>query len=88
MKIPFIGKSGPNFADDRLQATAREALTEDPMIHDPDIFTVESVKGVIHLRGVVHSEAEKRRIETVIINALQTKGLKFDRIINELRVVN
>jgi hypothetical protein len=46
------------------------------------------MKGVIHLRGVVHSEAEKQRIETVITNALQTKGLKFDRIVNELRVAN
>ncbi|GIV68168.1 BON domain-containing protein [Caldilinea sp.] len=88
MKIPFLGKPSQNFADDRLQAAAREALAVDPMIPDADIFTVESMKGVIHLRGVVHSEAEKQRIETVITNALQTKGLKFDRIVNELRVAN
>uniref|UniRef100_A0A7C1K0D7 BON domain-containing protein n=1 Tax=Caldilinea aerophila TaxID=133453 RepID=A0A7C1K0D7_9CHLR len=88
MKIPFIGKSLQNFADDRLQAVARQALAADPMVPDADVFTVESVKGVIQLRGVVHSEAEKRRIETVIANALQTTGLKFERIANELRVVS
>lgn len=71
-----------------MQAVARQALTADRMIPDADVFTIESVKGVIQLRSVVHSEAEKRRIETVIASALQTTGLKFERIANELRVVS
>lgn len=80
-------KSTANYANDRLVAIARHALAADPLISDPDVFTVTSNKGVVRLQGTVHHEEEKRRIETAVYHAYQATGLKFDHITNELRVV-
>ena len=77
----------PTYADAKIESIAQQALATDPMIADPAAFTVSSRKGVIHIEGTVHRDEEKQRIETVVANALQRTELKYDHIVNELRVV-
>ncbi|RIK38937.1 MAG: hypothetical protein DCC57_20520 [Chloroflexi bacterium] len=79
---------GGKYDDDRLLAIVRHAIDADPLIAEPATLTVTVKKGVITIDGVVHRAAEKDRIEGVVRNALRTIGIKFDRVVNDLRMVN
>jgi hypothetical protein len=78
---------GAKFDDAKLVTTATKALAADPMISDPSTLVVTSEKGVITLTGPVHRVTDRDRIEGVVRSALNSTGLKFDRLINELNVV-
>ena len=77
--------SRSNFNDERIVAQAMDAVTNDPMVSDPNSLAVTSKKGIITVSGNVHKRQEKDRIEGVIRNALTTKNLKHERIVNELK---
>ena len=79
--------SKAKFNDAQLVAQAMKALAADPMISDPSTLVVTSEKGVITLSGPVHRAKERDRIEGVIRAALTSIGLKHERLINELKVV-
>lgn len=74
------------YNDSQLVSEAMTALISDPLVQDASTLVVTSEKGVMTLTGVVQKLQEKDRIEGVVRSALTAKGLKHQRIINELRV--
>ncbi len=78
---------GAKFNDAQLVAQATKAIGVDPMISDPSTLEITSVKGVITLSGPVSRVQERDRIEGVVRAALTTVGLKHERLVNELKVV-
>lgn len=74
------------YKDALLASEATAALATDPLLADPSAIVVTSQKGVMTLTGKVHRAQEKDRIEGVVRSALTSKGLKHERIINELKV--
>lgn len=78
---------GAKFDDAKLVTQAMKALAADPMISDPSTLVVTCEKGVITLSGPVHRAKERDRIEGVIRTALTAVGLKHERLINDLKVV-
>lgn len=77
---------GPKFDDQRLVNLAEKAISADPLVHEPGDILVYSKKGMITLDGIVRRPEERDRIEGVVRNALQTTGLKYDGMTNNLRV--
>jgi hypothetical protein len=47
---------------------------------------ISSERGVITITGRVHRTSEKDRIEGAIRSALRATGIKYDRIVNDLKV--
>jgi osmotically-inducible protein OsmY len=86
--MSFLSKlfGGSKYNDTQLVSEAMTALTADPLISDPSALVVTSKNGVITVSGIVQREQEKNRIEGVIRSALTTKGLKQERIVNELKL--
>jgi osmotically-inducible protein OsmY len=78
--------SGSKYNDNQLVQQSMSAVSTDPMIDDPSSLVVTSKKGVITVSGIVHKQQEKDRIEGVIRNALTTRSLKHERIVNELKM--
>jgi len=79
--------SRAKFDDAKLVTQATKAIAVDPMISDPSTLVVTSEKGVITLSGPVARVQERDRIEGVVRSALTTVGLKHERLVNELKVV-
>ena len=79
----FFGKK---FDDEQIMFHAKNAIAEDPLLNDSELVTITSEKGMIKVIGTVHRTEEKDRIEGVIRNAIRTIGLKYDQLINELKV--
>jgi len=77
---------GAKYNDAQLVSQATNAITNDPMISDPNALVVTSKNGVITIGGIVHKAQEKDRIEGVIRSALTAVGLKHERIINDLKL--
>lgn len=78
---------GAKFNDEQLAAQARNAVLEDPLLRAASEVAVDSARGVITLSGTVARESEKDRVEGVVRSALRATGIKFDHIINTIRVV-
>ena len=79
----FFGKS---FEDDKLTATLQNALAEDPLISDPMAVKVASKDGVITLSGKVDKTLAKDHIEGATRDALRYNGLKYQTIVNDIKV--
>ena len=77
---------GRKYNDEQLVSHAKNALATDPLLTDITGVSIASAKGVISLTGTVHKLTEKDRIEGGIRSALNTAGLKYDRIVNEIQV--
>lgn len=77
---------GAKYDDDRLAMQAQTAIAEDPLISDHSGLAVTSSKGVVMVSGVVHRETDRERVEGVVRSSLDTLGLKYDRLINDLSV--
>ena len=75
-----------SYHDAQLVSQAQVALAADPLISDPSLLVVTSQRGVITLSGIVHKPQEKDRIEGVVRSAFTNRGLKHERIINELKL--
>jgi osmotically-inducible protein OsmY len=76
------------FNDAQIVSQSMAAITADPMVNDHGSLVVTSKNGVITLSGSVQKRQERDRIEGVIRSALNTKSLKHERIVNELRLPN
>ncbi|MFN8468123.1 MAG: BON domain-containing protein [Caldilineaceae bacterium] len=77
---------GNKYPDDQLASQATTAVTHDPLISDPGSVVVTSKNGVVTISGTVRQQNEKERIEGLVRNAISTMGLKYEQIVNELRV--
>jgi len=77
---------GNKYNDDQILLHAKHAIAEDPLVNDSGSVMIASVKGVVTLTGTVHRNQEKDRIEGLIRTALRTMGLKYEHIINDLKV--
>jgi hypothetical protein len=77
---------GAKYKDEQLVSQAMIAIAADPLISDPAGLVVTSKKGMITLSGLVPRLQEKDRIEGVVRNALTTVGLKYEGIINDLKL--
>lgn len=74
------------YNDAQLASQAMAAVTTDPMVSDPGAVVVTSKNGVLTVSGTVTKMQEKARVEDVIRSALETRSLKHERIVNELRL--
>lgn len=81
----WFGKSS-EYDDAQLVYEAQSALSNHPLINDSGSLAVESQEGIMRLGGTVQQEKDRERVEDVVRNALTTKGLKHEQIINELKV--
>lgn len=79
---------GTKYNDEQLTAQASNAISEDPLLHAASEIIVESERGVITLNGTVARTSEKERVENVVRNALSATGIKYDQIINAVRITN
>jgi hypothetical protein len=78
--------SSSRYDDAQIVQLSQTALSTDPMIDDPSSVEITSKNGVITVGGVVQKQQEMDRIEGVIRNALTTKSLRHERIVNELKL--
>ena len=76
------------FNDAQLVSQAETAIATDPMVSDLGSLVVTSKNGVITLSGLVKKPQEKDRIEGVVRNALTTRSMKHERIVNDIRLPN
>lgn len=77
---------GAKFDDSQLVSFATKGIAADPLISDATSLVVTSKKGVITLDGIVSKTQEKDRIEGAVRNALRSAGLKYESIVNDLRL--
>ena len=77
---------GSKYDDAQLEKEATAALAADPLIADPSTLVVTSKDGVLTITGNIQRRQEKERIEGVVRTALTSKGLKNERIINDLKL--
>jgi osmotically-inducible protein OsmY len=77
---------GNKYNDGQIVSHAKNAIAEDPLVADAAALNVASQKGVVTLTGSVHRKQERDRIEGVVRGALKSAGLKYERIVNELKV--
>ena len=77
---------GNKYNDEQLVHQAMAAIADDPLIHDHGSVVVTSKSGVMTISGLAQSAQEKARIEGVVQSAVTNMGLKFDHIVNELKV--
>jgi osmotically-inducible protein OsmY len=82
----WFGGSANKYDDAELISQSMAAITADPLIKDPAGLVVTSKQGVVTISGIVQRRQEKERIEGVVRTALTTKGLKQERIINDLHL--
>ena len=78
--------SRTKYDDQRLASRTQAAIEADPMIPASSDLNIASKKGVLTISGTVHKESERDRIEGVVRSTLRDTGLKFDRIVNEIKV--
>lgn len=76
---------GSKYDDEKLLSIAKVAIAEDPLLPDVTGIALKSEHGVVSLSGVVHRDSEKVRVEKAVRQALETTGLRFDHIVNELK---
>jgi osmotically-inducible protein OsmY len=86
MMTLFARWFGRKYNDEQLVAHAKNALAADPRLMDVSGVSIASAKGVVSLTGTVHKSTEKERSEGVVREALRTAGLKYERILNEIKV--
>lgn len=77
---------GSKYNDEQLVHQAMAAIADDPLIHDHGSVVVTSKSGVMTISGLAHSPQEKDRIEGVVQSAVTNMGLKFDHVVNEIKV--
>lgn len=77
---------GPKYDDSQLLSHAQTAVAEDPLVSGVGNVMISSERGVITITGRVHRTSEKDRIEGAIRSALRATGIKYDRIVNDLKV--
>ena len=78
---------GGKYHDDQIVSAVENALAVDPLLHDATSVTVTSKKGVLLLKGTVHSPSERDRVEELLRTTLGIHNLKYDRIVNAITVV-
>jgi hypothetical protein len=85
--MSFLSKLfGAKFDDSQLISHATQGIAADPLIADATSLVVTSKKGVITLDGIVSRTQEKDRIEGAVRNALRSSGLKYESIVNDLKL--
>ena len=83
----FLSKFfSPKYNDDQLVEQAKKAITADPRSSDLSSLLISSRKGMVKLSGIVSKEEEKGRIEENVRTALTSLGLKYEGLINELKM--
>jgi len=78
---------GAKFNDEQLAAQARNAVMADPLVSGASEVAIDSARGVITLSGTVARESERDRVEGAVRSALRTTGIKYDQIVNTLRII-
>lgn len=81
----WFGKSS-SYDDAQLVYEAQAALVNHPLIENSATLAVNSEDGVMTIGGTVPKEKDKERVEEVVRNALETKGLKHEQIVNHLQL--
>ena len=84
--MKWFGGGGSKYDDAQLAKEAMAAIAADPLIGDPSALVVTSKDGVMTITGNIQRRQEKERIEGVVRTALTSKGLKNERIINDLKL--
>jgi hypothetical protein len=85
--MSFLSKLfGAKFDDRQLISHATKGIASDPLITDATSLVVTSKNGVITLDGIVSKVQEKDRIEGAVRNALRSSGLKYESIVNDLKL--
>jgi hypothetical protein len=84
--MKWFGGGGSKYDDALLVKEATAAIAADPLIGDPSTLIVTSKDGVLTIAGNIQRRQEKERIEGVVRTALTSKGLKNERIINDLKL--
>ena len=79
---------GTKYNDDKIVSCVQQAIADDPLLTDATTVTVSSQDGVVTIEGVVLKEDEVYRIEGVVRSTLKNIGLKYDRIVNGLKVTS
>ncbi len=82
----FSRLAGQKYNDNKLLSQAQIAISNDPLMAEVTGVLVASEQGVIRLSGTVHRSFDKDRVENVIRNSLQSSGVKFERIENQVQV--
>lgn len=82
----FSRLAGQKYNDTKLLSQAQNAISSDPLMAEVTGVLVASEQGVIRLSGKVHRNFDKDRVENVIRTSLQTAGIKFERIENQVQV--
>lgn len=77
---------GSKYDDEEIVSAIQPALIDDPMITDHSKISVSSEDGVVTLAGSVEKQLEKDHIEGAVRDAVRYKGLKFERIANDITV--
>lgn len=77
---PQLASTGSAIDDTVITTKIKAAYVQDPVVGVLDIG-VETVRGVVHLRGQVNSEAEKERAATI---AKSVEGVQ--EVQNDIRV--
>lgn len=84
--MKWFGGGGSKYDDAQLVKEATAAIAADPLITESDAVIVTSKDGVMTITGSIQRRQEKERIEGVVRAALTSKGLKNERIINDLKL--
>ncbi len=74
---------GKKFKDEELIAAAENALSDEPTLNVSNL-TVTSEKGIVTLGGQLSSTMAKRRAIEAVERAFQRKGLKYDKLIDDI----
>lgn len=77
---------GSGFDDEELVHSIRAAVMDDPMIVDPSRLMIDSEDGVITLAGTVGKRMEKEHVDLTAREALAYRGLKYERIVDNITV--
>ena len=84
--MKWFGGGASKYDDAQLVKEATAAIAADAAIGDSSTLVVTSKDGVMTIAGSIQRRQEKERIEGVVRTALTSKGLKHERIINDLKL--
>ena len=86
MFVRFRRWLGWGYRDEHLAWLARRAVAADPLLPDLTRMSITCTRGVIRLTGRVPHAQDRHRVEAVIHVTLQTAGVPYKRIRNQLYI--
>ncbi len=81
----MVSLFGTQYDDEKLAMEAERALVEDPILNAIEL-AVSSQDGVVTLSGTAMSETNRNRAVETVRQALNSAGLEYDKIADELSV--